>query len=286
MGEPSFFVGVGAQRSGTTWVGHYLRRLPDVRFSPIKEINYFDSKYVEARRGAVHYRFNTKLAVLGLGNYTRKHPRSGAALSYHYLGIRRLRDASYRAYFDELARSGQTAGEISPSYAMLDEAAIDAMDRLLGGPKYFFIMRNPVDRLVSQYSFLSSRPELALPTGGEDLAERLLNLSQISQHTDYAKSLARYLSVVPETRFRVMFTEALFGEETSQLECDGLCDFLGVGRATVDRQTNVNRAPAVSIDKEIRRKLVGSLSEQYRFVGARYGDALPASWQSDVALLN
>ena len=162
MSRRPFFIGVGAQRSGTTWIGQFLRNLPDVRFSPIKEVCFFDSKYIDYREDKLLDGYKTKLAILGLGNYARKYPISGVRLCRHYLGIRTLKDVSYRAFFDELARSGSVAGEITPSYAILHEEAISMMDTLLDQPNYFFIMRNPIDRLISQYSFNIKHPEFGL----------------------------------------------------------------------------------------------------------------------------
>jgi len=40
-----FFVGIGAAKSGTSWVAEYLREHPDVAMSPIKELHYFDARF-------------------------------------------------------------------------------------------------------------------------------------------------------------------------------------------------------------------------------------------------
>ena len=278
-----FFVGVGAQRSGTTWIGHFLRKLPDVAFSPIKEINFFDSKFTEGREGAICGRFNTRLAVLGLGNYTRRRPLSGLRLWYHYAGMRGLKDKSYRGYFDELGRFG-LAGEISPSYAMLDETAVAHMDALLDQPNYFFIMRNPVDRLLSQFSFLSSRPGLATPVG-KDLADALHALCDRSFHTNYGRSLATYRGQVPEERFRTIFTEHLFAPDRTQSEVDGLCDFLGLAHGKAESGKEVNRAPSVDIDIDLRSQLATKLAPAYRAAATEHGGDLPRSWRDDLELI-
>lgn len=39
----TFIIGIGAQRSGTTWISRYLDKHPEVAFSPIKELHVFDS---------------------------------------------------------------------------------------------------------------------------------------------------------------------------------------------------------------------------------------------------
>ncbi|MCV3273401.1 sulfotransferase [Roseobacter sinensis] len=285
MSRRPFFVGVGAQRAGTTWIGHFLRRLPDIRFSPIKEVCYFDAKHVEARKRVISEAMNTRLAVLGLGNYTRKHPLSGLRLCYHYLGIRKLSDDSYRAFFDELARSGAVAGEISPSYAMLDEDAVRHMDALLDQPNVFFVMRNPVDRLLSQYSFLSTRPGLKAP-GGTDLTDALCTLCGQSFHVNYPRSLKTYRAVLPEDRFKTFFTEHLFDPARTQAQCDALCDYLGIGRSAVPSDRPVNRAPAVEISLETRAILAGKLAKSYSAARAIAGEDLPLSWQRDLALID
>lgn len=283
MSTRRFFIGVGAQRSGTTWIGHFLRNLPDVSFSPIKEINFFDSKFAEGRKDAIRLKFNTRLAVLGLGNYTRRRPLSGAKLWYHYGGMRNLKDRSYRAYFDELARFG-TAGEISPSYALLDADKISHMDDLLDQPNYFFIMRNPVDRLLSQFSFLSTRPGLATPDGS-DQSDALLALCDNSQHTNYSKSINAYTSAVPDERFRVLFSEHLFTPDRVQSECDALCDYLGVARGKAEMDKQVNRAPSVQIDTALRSQLATKLAKSYTAAKAISGGNLPESWQADIDLI-
>lgn len=284
MGKRPFFIGVGAQRAGTTWVGHFLRSLPDVRFSPIKETCFFDSKYVEKRKDALLGSINTRLALLGLANYTRKYPISGAKLWIHYSGMRKMKDKSYRGYFDELARSGTIAGEISPSYAILNQNVIAQIETLLDQPNYFFIMRNPVDRLLSQFSFLSSRRGLDAPTG-KDIEDALLNLCDASMHIDYAQSLVSYGSAVPRERFRTFYTEHLFDPRRMQNECDGLCDFLGIGQKTVHGNRAVNRAPEVEISIKTRTFLVQRLIKSYNAARTYNDTDLPESWRNDLELV-
>jgi len=278
-----FFVGIGAQRSGTTWICQFLRGLPDVSFSPVKEMCYFDSKHVDFRKNALRHRIHTKLALLGLGNYCRKHPLSGLRLIRHYSGVRSLKDASYRAFFDELARKGAVAGEISPSYVALHEEAIKSMDALLDQPNYFFIMRNPIDRLVSQYSFQATlRQKGKLQPQQGSLLDELRRLSKTSYHTNYPMTLKTYQAVLPKDRFRVMFTEHLFDPLRHQEECNGLCDYLGVSRKRTSIKRAVNRAPEILISSHCRTILAAELADSYIGVTQDFAMELPDSWQKDL----
>ncbi|MDY6993754.1 MAG: sulfotransferase [Pseudomonadota bacterium] len=41
------FIGIGAQRSGTTWVANVMSLHPEIWVPPLKELHYFDSVSVE-----------------------------------------------------------------------------------------------------------------------------------------------------------------------------------------------------------------------------------------------
>lgn len=117
MGRPSF-LGIGAQRSGTTWLYAQLLGHPQV-FVPTrrKELHYFDWNH---DRGA--------------GWYERWFPSP-----------------------EELARGGYRAsGEITPEY-LLDESAPARIAGALPEVRLIAMLRDPVDRAFSQYCFRVQR---------------------------------------------------------------------------------------------------------------------------------
>jgi len=282
---PKFFIGIGAQRCGTTWLWEYLRGLPDMAISPIKEISYFDSKFVPGREGALRNPIFTRLALRGLARRSLENPWLGSALAWHYLGIRRLNDKSYRAYFDRLARSGRVAGEISPSYTALGPDAVAQIDHIMNEPNFFFVMRNPVDRLVSEFSFRENRPRIKGAPEGATVEDRLRALAHQSQFSDYANVLTTFGKGVPPERFHVMFTEDLFDPAHRQRVCDDLCTFLGVAPGMVADLGEVNRAPNVTFDAALRDELANILGDQYRAVVASVSAPLPPAWISDLGRL-
>lgn len=280
-----FFVGIGAQRSGTTWLSLFLRNHPEVRFSPVKEVRFFDSKHVPEFQGVLRNRLNTRLAARGLARHALAHPVMGARLARHYLGIRRLEDEHYRAFFRLLARDGRLAGEISPSYAALGVDAIRRIEDLLDRPRYVYVLRNPVDRLLSETSFRASRlgkgrvdDEAARRDG---LAERLAG----SLHLDYAANVARYESVAGPARLHLMFMENLFEPGSQGAALDGLADFLGVRRLAGAPEGRVNASAPLDVPADLRRDLARALARQYRFAEARFGEGLPDAWRRDLDLL-
>ena len=43
------FLGIGAQKAGTTWLGRNLQAHPEVWMPRVKEVHYFDEKIHESR---------------------------------------------------------------------------------------------------------------------------------------------------------------------------------------------------------------------------------------------
>lgn len=286
MSRRPFFVGVGAQRSGTTWLAHFLRELPDVRFSPLKEMNFFDSLFIEDRRDVMKRPLQTRLAVLGLGRYGLSAPLSAIRLSRHYLGVRKKNETAYGAFMRELGRNGQVAGEITPAYAGLPEAGIALMDQILDEPNVFLSLRNPVDRLVSQYSFRKVRRGVEPVAEGRDIGETLEMLARENIYSAYGDCLARYRKLIPLGRFHVLFYERLFDPSCNQSVCDELCEFLGIRSAPARLNKEVNRAPGVEIDAGVRKRLVDTLAGEYGAVAEAFPNDLPESWERDLGLLD
>jgi len=280
-----FFIGIGAQRSGTTWLSHYLRTHPQVGFSPLKEVRFFDSIYCDELKGVVRNRLQTRLLLKGLARSAVLRPLTTPRLAWHALGVRRHNPESYRAYMRALTHGKHIGGEITPSYASLPTDAIKVMDELLDRPLYLMSLRNPADRLMSEISFRRNRLGLDGETANEDtsriVAERLVK----SMHLDFAGAIARYENVSGPERLHVLFYEHLFDPALQKSVLDGITDYLGIAPHPSRIAHRVNAAPPLSAEGIERAVIVRTLERQYRFAQERFGDALPESWQRDIALI-
>src|SRR5215208_108045 len=56
-GDRTYFVGIGAQKAGTTWLHDYLSSRPDTFMSPIKELHYFDAEFRPDLFSSQHNKF-------------------------------------------------------------------------------------------------------------------------------------------------------------------------------------------------------------------------------------
>jgi hypothetical protein len=49
------FLGIGAQKAGTTWLGRNLEAHPEVWMPRVKEVHYFDEKIHESRNPTLRF---------------------------------------------------------------------------------------------------------------------------------------------------------------------------------------------------------------------------------------
>jgi len=113
------FIGIGAAKSGTTWLYDVLSLHPQVCMSSKKEINYFN-KYMPADLKTPNW------------NYDK---------SIHW----------YHSYFGH-HQVGQICGELSPSYVM-NVNAVEDIYNYNPDIKLIVVLREPIERLFSLYRY-------------------------------------------------------------------------------------------------------------------------------------
>lgn len=168
MNNRSFFLCIGAQRSGTSWLHRNLSRQPLCWLPPHKELHYFDSLYVEGHRAFFRERrlANLKQVAAALepaqatdADIQRLRWYARFALAEH------LDDAWYQSLFPTNG-PWEACGEITPAYSMLPARGFEHLARLYPDVRILFIMRNPIDRVWSQIRFYAdffSDPTLMEP---------------------------------------------------------------------------------------------------------------------------
>jgi len=136
---PTFLI-VGAVKAGTTSLHEYLQMHPEIFMSPVKEANYFSDADMLFEHFNVDYRqdININLDKYLDGPMEKKvhiaHVRTSE--QYHKL----FRDAHH----------AKAIGEVSNSYLYLPSTP-SRIKSELPDVKIVMILRNPVERLYSQY---------------------------------------------------------------------------------------------------------------------------------------
>lgn len=186
------FIGIGAARSGSTWVSRCLREHPGVLFSSqksVKELHFFNEP--DWRRFVGH----------GISNYGR-----GARW--------------YLAQFPP-SEPGKIRGEFSTSY-LSSPLACRRIKEHFPEVGLLVILRNPVEMIYSLHHYARNATGAAVPgTFEQALAENYyLDLGL------YHKHLARYFAAFPRSKIHVMLLDEV--ENSPRLAARGLYSFLGV----------------------------------------------------------
>ncbi|MDJ0719358.1 MAG: sulfotransferase [Prochloraceae cyanobacterium] len=165
------FIGIGAMRSGTTWLTTQLRHHPEIWMPPIKELHYFDSFERSIGNGSLeklsfsktaHQRKKSVLRCL-IGNSSdhggedlewRRLLRDRASVLWHAgFHIRFLfgqrNDDWYEKCFAPGA--GQIAGEIDPNYGPLHANTVAHIRDLMPDLRIIFMVRDPIERAWSHF---------------------------------------------------------------------------------------------------------------------------------------
>lgn len=190
---------IGAQKAGTSWLWEGLRRHPGIFTPPVKELHFYDHRHCPANQA-----------------WTREHLRRGvrAALRWHVNRAPRLdrgwidylvamaeeRPFSrswYRAAFAR-APSGALRLDATPEYASLPPGGVAAALSDNPGLRAIHILRDPVDRALSQIRMGFFRRGVATPSR-VDWAAALADPDLVDR-SDYARHIETWDSLLPPER--------------------------------------------------------------------------------------
>lgn len=232
------FLGIGAARCGTTWLGESLSRSPDVWIPRIKEIHYFtrSSRYLgpsQLEEGTAaqrlfspqlpYKRYRRKLLRAIASNIARP-SLSKLHWDANFL-LRKPGDDWYASLFSQ--GYGKVTGEITPRYCVLGLDDAKRLRSLIPDLKLLFLMREPVDRTWSILKYHEKRqgvPLTSLPL--DELRQRAFHKAVLEQ-SDYASILQRWRAVFPAEQMLVACFDEIVADPKALLA--RICRFLGIG---------------------------------------------------------
>lgn len=162
------FVGIGAPKAGTTWLGHMLEEHPELCMSEPKEVHYFND--LVSFRSFLNPQF--------------------------HLGIE-----WYQKFFNH-CKNSKLKGEITPRYCA-DPVAAKRIKEHNPNIKIIYCLRHPVDRIWSQFQFTTyfvGKEDRPLMKALEEEPE-YLNMSS------YYKNLSLYREFFPDEQIFLMWFE-------------------------------------------------------------------------------
>lgn len=280
-GQFPAFLGIGAARSGTTWLSDNLVVHPDIWIPRIKELHYFTrsakydgpSQLLDAnplRRllsPAKPYRKYRQVLARAIGSNIIRPSWSKLRWDANYL-LRAPSDEWYASLFSQ--GRGRVTGEITPRYSMLDSTDIRKLKAMIPDLKLIFIMREPVERtwsLIKYHEQRSGKPLTDLPARA--LRQRAF-ADVILRQSDYESILARWRAVFPPEQLLEIYLDEV--RESPHALLREVFAFLGLRReAPADRLTK--RESNGSFSKPMPHWLRAELVDYYRPMVERLSNA-------------
>lgn len=268
---PRVFLGIGAQKAGTSWLHHCLAVHPEIWMPPVKELHFFNER---ARHGGGRLppRVSTPRARVELKEFAAYvvRARDLGALAWGARYFLAPRDIDwYRAI---LSHAGdRLTGDITPAYSTLPDAAIRELAGELPDVRAVLLLRNPIERAFSHavmdLSPLAPNDVLSLPA--ERFFEHFRSRESM-RRTEYTAMIDRWESVLGRERLLVGFYEELSEDPLHLLA--KVAQFLGVApidwAATARVGARVNAGQRAKMPEPYR----DALSEMYREEIARLAE--------------
>jgi hypothetical protein len=163
------FIGIGAARSGTSWLSNCLRAHPDICMSEPKEIQYFN-------------------------------------LEHHEYGINKNHTKAFAWYANHFrhCKAEKIKGEFSPIY-FYDKKGPELITRYFPDIKLILSLRNPIDRAYSQYWLLRNVKKIE----NREFEKEISDESHYIEQGFYAMQLRRYLELFKRDQIFILIFEDL-----------------------------------------------------------------------------
>jgi len=281
-----FILGVGAQRSGTTWLHAQLNRCDSVDMGFTKEYHIFTNRKRNLRGEWRRHKRNQERLRQALGSTKRLSHEEFLHLSTEEKQLlMRIRHHHYFDYFNKLVEKNSAisaTGDISPYYAKLKAETLRYIRKRLVQKgfkvKIIFLMRDPIERILSQLNLIwrdqiqapichQTDPDLALAT--------YFNTSGIERHSRYEKTLSAIDSAFPKEDTFIEFHERLFTLDTHHR----LTEFLGLKLPTPEFKTIINSAPGPRAqNQQLLQDVARYYKSTYKYCQDRFGQDVNTLW--------
>lgn len=282
------FIGVGPEKTGTTWMFKQLQAHDAVRVPKLKELRYFWEDFYHHKENPIlrllnkqgwhRARYRQKLRVLLKNVIT--HPISAFGnlkeLKQDISYIFRTHDDDW--YINHFVREeGTISGEVSPQYFFLDPIQIQRIGKLFPDCKIIVTLRDPVEWIRSFANMLKHNEGFGkMYKDMDDFIEKK------RAESSFSNAFRNWIEVFGKDNVGVFFYDDLL-ENPWNFYTD-ICQFLEIEpdntrRSSVDKRVNAAKLTK-TLDAERARKIrqlwQGDMLELQTLIGA-----LPPSWMSE-----
>lgn len=276
----TMLVGIGAQKSGTSWLYEYLKNHPEVFLSPRKEMHVFDHRHV-CNADALRNTLLKRVQHLASTQIDRK-GNSADLYRRMLMSVEKIAMIDnldfYIEYFESLVKDQKIFGEITPNYSLLPKEGFLEILSIYESVKFIFIMRDPVSRAWSHINDQLKRTGKEM-SDDEKLRCIFEGASGKNNHYfrkgDYCQTINNLESVVSRDNILYLFYENLFTDESIKK----ICDFLDIEYLSANFSSRVNKGDYSKDISGIDLHAEELYRPIYDFCRERFGDDVPDSWR-------
>jgi hypothetical protein len=286
------FLGIGAQKAGTTWLWAQLKRHPQIWMPVRKEVHYF-SRHLISPTVSILALGGLRHKLLGrepASRLWRAMVRSDLTDAIRSRDVERVKwiiryyasdatDDWYRSLFPPSPEL--ICGEISPSYSILGEPEIAHVAKLFPKLRVILLLRNPIDRAWSQVRFDWTRGVRSEIEDTEGI-KAFIDSPKQALRSDYLRILSIWSRHFPKEQIFVGFYDDIVSRPAEILE--RVHDFLGLERQPIDQGTlskRVHVSREAAMPAEIRTYLIEKYLPSMRELSQRFGDPV-TNWVNGV----
>lgn len=277
------FLGIGAQRAGTSWLYSQLIEHTQIWMPPIKELHFFDRSPVYSSPNDLA---STSLSsrLLGSEPYQRSRMITGIKKIFKELLEGNYSQAIwfkkwYFGNYDEgwysnlfsSVPSDMICGEITPSYSILQGKDVEKIKDLNEEVKLIYIIRNPIERSWSAVRFHAFKGHKC-NIDSVDQVISLLRHPAMELRSDYERTLDIFLKHFDSKQLLLCFYDAIEKDPMGLL--GKISEFLEVtpftnGQGNHNRR--INPSPSHKMPEEVREYLVEKYSPMIHRIAKETG---------------
>jgi len=283
------FLGIGVQKSATTWLFEILRQHDDIWMPPRKELHYFDrslsypspsilstEKLNERLTGNEKH---NKLFRIRLNDMSYEKLNTNKVNWYHKYYFSTYNDDWYRSLFDD--GIGKIKGEITPAYSILNKNDIKHIKSMFPDLKIILILRNPIERVLSQIKYRMTKKRLDTNASTVEI-KNFIDSSNQEFRSDYLTILDNWEAIFPKNQMFIGFYDEIASNPKSFIE--KVFNFLEVKSVPFSNDVltqKINTSIDVEMPEEIIEYVTNKYYEDIKRLSGKFG-GYPKLWLDNI----
>jgi len=213
------FLSIGAMKAGTTWLYSLLERHPDINFTPEKEIHFLAHHYVDKKYLTDRHRLHRAKTRLSRISHLRPARQQLIHSWYHNYYLKGNPSLTwYKNLFTKNDRQSRWNADFSNLSSLLPtEAWARISSELNTQVKTIYILREPCERLWSQYKFSENLQNSLSTSELKQHIKKFLNNSSTRRHSEYCRNYDSVYKGLGEQNIKIIMFDEIHAQPENLL---------------------------------------------------------------------